>query len=100
VLVLLVLGMAVDEPPIAPQQALAGLEALQGYTLGCAAAIGDPPRRIVAGAPAHLTGFAADPVDTPPDELLTLPVWLTVVDGDGERSSRRRAVSAAGRAAS
>jgi predicted amidohydrolase YtcJ len=70
-----------DEAPIAPAQALTALEALAGYTTGCAAAVGEPPRRIAPGLPAHFTGFAADPVDTPADELLGLPVWLTVVDG-------------------
>jgi predicted amidohydrolase YtcJ len=71
-----------DEPAIAPEQALTALEALDGYTIGCAAAVGEPPRRIAPGLPAHFTGFAADPVDTPPEELLSVPVWLTVVEGD------------------
>jgi predicted amidohydrolase YtcJ len=70
-----------DEPAIVPSQALTASQALEGYTLGCAAAVGEPPRRIAPGSPAHFTGFAADPVDTPPDELLDVPVWVTVVDG-------------------
>jgi predicted amidohydrolase YtcJ len=69
------------EAAIVPAQALGALEALEGYTTGCATAVGEPPRRIAPGLPAHFTGFAADPVDTPADELPDVPVWLTVVDG-------------------
>jgi predicted amidohydrolase YtcJ len=71
-----------DERPIVADQALTALEALEGYTLGCAAAVGEPPRRIAVGLGAHFTGFEADPVDTPPQDLLDVPIWLTVVDGD------------------
>jgi predicted amidohydrolase YtcJ len=68
-------------PPIVPGQALTALQALEGYTTGCAAAVGEPDRRIRPGLPAHLTGFVADPVETAPQDLLDVPVWLTVVDG-------------------
>jgi predicted amidohydrolase YtcJ len=71
-----------EEAAIVPGQALTALQALEGYTTGCAAAVGEPPRRIRPGLPAHLTGFEADPVDTPAQDLLEVPAWLTVVDGD------------------
>ena len=38
--------------------------------------------RIAVGMRADLTGFAADPVECPADELPALPVLLTVVDGE------------------
>jgi predicted amidohydrolase YtcJ len=37
--------------------------------------------RIKPGYRADLTGFAADPVDTDADDLLDLPVVMTIVDG-------------------
>jgi predicted amidohydrolase YtcJ len=70
-----------QEPAIVPGQSLTALQALEGYTTGCAAAVGEPPRRIRAGLPAHFTGFEADPVDTAAQDLPDVPVWLTVVDG-------------------
>ena len=37
--------------------------------------------RLRPGLRADITAFAADPVDTDPDELPDVPVRLTVVDG-------------------
>jgi predicted amidohydrolase YtcJ len=63
---------------------LDGLGALEGYTTGAAAAIGEEERlgRIRPSFAADLTVFADDPVECDPDELPELPVVLTVVDGE------------------
>ncbi len=65
-------------------QALDGLAALEGYTTGAAFVAGDEGRlgRIRPGACADLTVFAADPVSCDADDLVDLPVVLTVVDGE------------------
>jgi predicted amidohydrolase YtcJ len=65
-------------------QALDGLAALEGYTAGAAATVGEERRlgRIRPGFAADLTVFAEDPVECDPDELPGLPVLLTVVDGE------------------
>jgi predicted amidohydrolase YtcJ len=65
-------------------QALDGLAALEGYTSGAAATVGDHERlgRVRAGFAADLTVFAEDPVACDPDDLPALPVLLTVVDGE------------------
>ena len=65
------------------EQALTGLEVLEGYTTEAARVVTEEAfsGRIKVGYRADLTAFAADPVDCDPDELLTLPVLLTVVDG-------------------
>jgi predicted amidohydrolase YtcJ len=36
---------------------------------------------IAPGRRGDLTAFASDPVDTPPDDLVAVPVRLTVVGG-------------------
>jgi predicted amidohydrolase YtcJ len=65
-------------------QAIDGLAALEGYTLGAALTGGDGDRlgRLAPGYWADVTVLAQDPVDTDPDELITVPVVLTVVDGE------------------
>jgi predicted amidohydrolase YtcJ len=72
-----------EMPPRAGDQALTPLQALEGYTTGAAAAIGEGDRsgRIKPGYRADLTGFAADPVDTDADDLVHLPVLMTIVAG-------------------
>jgi predicted amidohydrolase YtcJ len=69
--------------PFEPEQALDGEAALAGYTTASALVVGEEHDggRIAPGLRADLTGFAADPVDTPGDELVDLPVRLTVVGG-------------------
>lgn len=66
-----------------PQQALDGIEALEGYTVAPARVAGEAAisGRIAPGHRADLTGFAADVVETPADDLPELPVRLTVVGG-------------------
>ncbi|MFN8663576.1 MAG: amidohydrolase [Thermomicrobiales bacterium] len=72
-----------DMPPRAPDQALTGLETLHGYTTGAAAAIAEShlSGRIAPGYRGDLTGFAADPVDCDADDLVDLPVLMTVMNG-------------------
>jgi hypothetical protein len=71
------------EAAFEPDQCLTAEQALEGYTTGAAAVVGesDLSGRIAPGMRADLTAFAADPVDTPADELPSLPVAMTVVGG-------------------
>jgi predicted amidohydrolase YtcJ len=66
-----------------PEQVLTGLEALEGYTVAAARVAGetDVAGRIAPGYRADFTGLAADPVETSADDLVDLPVRLTIVDG-------------------
>lgn len=71
-----------DRVPVAPSQALTAEQALAGYTLGRAQVVGaEHLGRVGAGCRADLTVWAADPVRVRPEELATLPIELTVVDG-------------------
>jgi len=67
-----------------PDQRLSGLEALAGYTTGAAATVGESALggRIAPGLRADLTIFAEDPVLVAADDLLDLPVRMTIVDGE------------------
>jgi predicted amidohydrolase YtcJ len=60
----------------ARRHGLTGEEALAGYTLAPARAVGEAGGRIREGLPADFTGFLEDPVHAP-----DAPVWLTVVAG-------------------
>jgi predicted amidohydrolase YtcJ len=73
-----------DVQPFEPEQRLTGEQALAGYTTAAAAVVGEDDRsgRIAPGMRADLTAFASDPVDTPPDDLVDVPVRLTVVAGN------------------
>jgi predicted amidohydrolase YtcJ len=72
-----------EAPVFEPDHALSGIQALTGYTADAARVAGEASvsGRIAPGYRADLTGFAADVVDTPADELPDLPVRLTVVGG-------------------
>jgi predicted amidohydrolase YtcJ len=72
-----------DARPFEPEQQLTGAEALAGYTTAAAAVVGEEDRsgRIGPGMRGDLTAFASDPVDTPADDLVDVPVRLTVVAG-------------------
>jgi len=66
-----------------PDQRLSGEQALLGYTAWAADALGETDRgRIRVGARADLTAFADDPVRVAADDLIDLPIPLTVVDGE------------------
>ena len=60
------------------------LEALEGYTTGAAATVGDSALggRIAPGLRADLTILAEDPVLVDADNLPDLPVRMTIVDGE------------------
>jgi predicted amidohydrolase YtcJ len=75
-------GRAADAP-FEPEQRLTGLQALEGYTTAAAAVVGEQEAggTIAPGRRGDLTAFASDPVDTPPDDLVDVPVRLTVVGG-------------------
>jgi predicted amidohydrolase YtcJ len=86
-------GMAaarLRRPPLHPDrgayddQAIDGLAALHGYTTAAALTGGDGGRRgrLTPGLDADVTVMATDPVECDPDELLTVPVLATVVDGE------------------
>lgn len=72
-----------DAPVFEPDQRLTGLEVLRGYTIGNATVAGDAgvAGRLAPGCRADVTAFAADPVTCDPDDLVALPIRLTVVDG-------------------
>lgn len=72
-----------DAPVFEPEQRLDGEEALAGYTAAPARAVSREHEqgRIAPGYRADVSGFAADPVAVPADELPQLPVRLTVVAG-------------------
>jgi predicted amidohydrolase YtcJ len=64
-------------------QAIDALTALEGYTTRPADAVGDHdlgPLRV--GRLADVTVLAEDPIDVTPDELVDVPVVLTVVGGE------------------
>jgi predicted amidohydrolase YtcJ len=60
------------------------LEALAGYTTSAAFTVGENELngRIATGFRADLTAMAADPVNTPADDLVDVPIVLTIVDGE------------------
>ncbi len=65
-----------------PEQQLTGEEALLAYTLWPALARGHETRGTLSiGADADLTVWGADPVRASADELPTLPILMTLVDG-------------------
>ena len=70
--------------PLQPAQALSAEQALAGYTSEAWRAVGEDGHagRIAVGMRSDLTGFAADPVECPADELPGLPVLLTAVAGE------------------
>jgi predicted amidohydrolase YtcJ len=70
--------------PVGPAQALSPEQTLRGYTSEAWRAVGEDAQagRIAVGKRADLTGFAADPVECPADELPDLRVLLTVVAGE------------------
>jgi predicted amidohydrolase YtcJ len=72
-----------DAPVFDPDQRLTGLEVLYGYTVANAIVVGDGgvAGLIAPGYRADVTAFAADPVTCDPDDLIALPIRLTVVDG-------------------
>jgi predicted amidohydrolase YtcJ len=73
-----------DALPYGGNQVLTPLESLAGYTTAAAATLGEAHLngRIAPGYRADLTALELDPVEAAADELLDVPVALTVVDGE------------------
>ena len=70
------------DEPVAPEQALTGLMALEGMTSHAAYADGSRDAgRIAVGCRADLTAFTVDPVEAPADELAEASIRLTVSAG-------------------
>ena len=68
---------------IAPEQAITAAEALNAYTRGGAVAVGLEDRlgTIAPGMWADLAVLSGHPLTTPPDELPTLSVEMTMLGG-------------------
>ncbi len=73
-----------ERPPIGADQCLSAIDTLLGYTVEAARAVSEDhfSGRIAPGFRADLTAFTEDPVDIGADELIDLPVRMTVVDGE------------------
>lgn len=84
--VLAAMGSAVHRTEHAPEQALAGLEALQMYTTGASAARGTEQTmgRLAAGQRADLVVLDDDPTTVRPDRIDSITVLATVVAGREE----------------
>jgi predicted amidohydrolase YtcJ len=66
-----------------PAQRITALEALRAFTLGAAESIAglNGPGTLVPGAPADLTIWDADPLATPPEQLLEIGIRGCMVGG-------------------
>ncbi|WP_298212228.1 amidohydrolase [Ferrimicrobium sp.] len=69
--------------PIGQSRALSAIEALRGYTVNAAKAIGadDSLGMLREGYRADLVAWAADPLLAAPDELVEVPIETTIFDG-------------------
>jgi predicted amidohydrolase YtcJ len=74
---------AEDPRPIGASKPLTALQALAGYTVNAARAVGEAgvAGMLRAGYRADITGWGEDPVSCSPQDVLDVPVQLTVVDG-------------------
>ena len=72
---------AADPRPVGATRPLTGQEALAGYTINAARAVGANGGLLAPGRPADFVLWADDPVECAPAALVGLPVLLTVVDG-------------------
>jgi predicted amidohydrolase YtcJ len=72
---------AEDRRPIGSSRALTGEETLAGYTVAAAQACGGEGGVLQVGAPADLVAWGDDPVSCSPDDVVELPVRLTMVGG-------------------
>lgn len=71
-----------DRRPIGTSRPLTGAEALTAYTVNAAQACGADGGVLRVGAPADLVAWGDDPALCAPDDVVDLPVHLTVVGGD------------------
>ena len=70
-----------DHRPLGASRALTGLQTLLGYTRNAARVTGQDGGVIRVGAPADLVAWGDDPVECAPEDVVDLPVRLTVVAG-------------------
>jgi hypothetical protein len=70
-----------DHRPLGASRALTGLETLAGYTVNAARVHAGDGGVLKVGAPADLVAWGDDVVEVAPEDVLDLPVHLTVVDG-------------------
>ena len=69
-----------DHRSLGKSRGLTGVETLAGYTINAARVTGDDGSLHVGG-PADFVAWAADPADCVPEDVVELPVHLTVVAG-------------------
>ena len=67
-----------------PDQRLSGQDALAGFTLGAAYAVGEEAERgqLGLGFRADLTILSVDPIHCAPEALLSAQVTMTIIDGE------------------
>jgi hypothetical protein len=70
-----------DRRPIGSSRPLTGEEMLAGYTVAAARACGDEGGVLRVGAAADLVAWGDDPATCSPDDVVELPVHLTVAAG-------------------
>ncbi|RSX52072.1 amidohydrolase [Bifidobacterium callimiconis] len=70
--------------PVVPDEALTVQQLLDGYTRSCAVARGEAATsgKLAPGYTADLTVFGADPYALSAEEIGTMPILGTVIDGD------------------
>jgi hypothetical protein len=71
-----------DPRPVGTSRPLTGLETLEGYTVNAARVTGGPGGVLRVGAPADFVAWGDDITQVSPEEVIDLPVHLTVVDGE------------------
>jgi predicted amidohydrolase YtcJ len=67
--------------PLGTTRPLTGLETLEGYTVNAAKVDGGAGGVLRVGAPADFVAWGADITEVAPEDVIGLPVHLTVVDG-------------------
>jgi predicted amidohydrolase YtcJ len=71
-----------DPRPVGASRALTGLETLAGYTVNAARVDGAGGGVLRVGAPADFVAWGDDIVEVAPEDVIDLPVHLTVVGGE------------------
>lgn len=74
------MALARDRAGLVPEESLDAASALDVFTVGGAAALGEPPP-LAAGSPADFVVVDRDPLQVTPNELRDTEVLATVVDG-------------------
>jgi len=78
-----------DTGPVGPSQCMTAADSLRAFTQQVWASIGKPEHGMIRpGAIADLTVFRGDPLAATPEELVDLPVIMTIVDGAVSHRSR------------